>query len=131
MKIILKNIEYENDCIYVTGVTSIGSIKGIWSYSEKPIIDQEYFCELSINDINRNEISVVRNTDFHSKVLVDKREVIFKGVCEEIDEIYVIRFAEDWIEMIAIIDDDFSIKKGDSIQFSTNCECISIYPWRV
>ena len=52
-------------------------------------------------------------------------------MCEEIDDVYVIRFAIDWIEMISIENDDFKIKKGDAISFSLNYDRIGIYPYYV
>lgn len=53
----------------------------------------------------------------------------FKGICEEIDDIYVIRLAVDWIEMTSIENDDLTIKKGDAISFSLCYDCIGIYPY--
>ena len=37
--------------------------------------------------------------------------------CEDIDEVYYIRFADDWLEMIEIVVNDFDISKGDCISF--------------
>lgn len=129
MRMIIANVEYENDYIYVTGNTSIGSIKGKWCYKEKPILGETYFFELSIDEFERNEITILGDEQFSPSVYFRDECVEFKGICEEIDDIYVIRFAIDWIEMISIENDDFTIKKGDTISFSLNYDRIGIYPY--
>lgn len=129
MKMIIKNIEYNNNIIYIIGDTSIGKIKGKWCYKEHPILNKEYYFELDIDDIDRSEISVINLDNFSSNVSLCNDSVLFKGVCEEIDDIYVIRFSVDWIEMIGIENDDFTIKKGDCISFSKCYENIGIYPY--
>ena len=129
MRMIISNIEYENECIYVTGNTSIGSIKGKWRYKESPILGETYFFELNIDEIDRNEISILCDEQFRPSVCFRDKCVEFKGICEEIDDIYVVRLAVDWIEMICIGNDDFTIKKGDAISFSLNYDRIGIYPY--
>lgn len=129
MRMIIANVEYENDCIYVTGNTSIGSIKGKWCYKEKPILGKTYFFELSIDEFDRNEVSILSDEQFKPSVYFRDECVEFKGICEQIDDIYVIRFAIDWIEMISIENDDFTIKKGDAISFSLKYDYIGIYPY--
>ena len=129
MRMSIANVEYENDYIYVTGNTSIGSIKGKWCYKEKPILGETYFFELSIDEFERNEITILGDEQVSPSVYCRDERVEFQGICEEIDDIYVIRFAIDWIEMISIENDDFTIKKGDAISFSLNYDHIGIYPY--
>lgn len=129
MRMIITNIEYENNRIYVTGDTGIGNIKGEWCYKETPIVGETYFFELSIGDLDKNQISVICDEPFCSGVCFSDVQVQFKGICEEIDDVYVIRFSDDWIEMISIEDDDFSIKKGDAVSFSIGYDRIGIYPY--
>lgn len=129
MRMIIANVEYENEYIYVTGNTSIGNIKGKWCYKEKPILGETYFFELSIDEFERNEIEILGDEQFSPSVYLRDDCVEFKGICEEIDDVYVIRFAIDWIEMISIENDDFTIKKGDIISFSLNYDRIGIYPY--
>lgn len=129
MRMVITNIECENNRIYVIGNTNIGSIKGEWCYKEIPILGETYFFELNIGELDKNAISVVYNEQFYSSVNFSDNQVQFKGICEEIDEVYVIRFSADWIEMISIKNDDFSIKKGDAISFLISYDCIGIYPY--
>lgn len=129
MRMIIKNIEYNDKIIYIVGDTSVGTIKGKWCYKEQPILNKEYYFELDIDDIGRNEISIVNHNNFSSEVSMHNDSVVFKGICEEIDDIYVIRFSVDWIEMISVENDDFTIKKGDCILFSVCYEDIGIYPY--
>jgi len=129
MRMIIVNIEYKNDCIFVVGNTSIGSIKGRWCYSEKPIIGETYFFELLIDEVDRNEISILYNQIFKPSVSYIDDKVKFKGICEEVDDIYVVRFAIDWIEMISVKNDDFTIREGDKIEYLLNYKCIGIYPY--
>jgi len=131
MRMIIANVEYENDYIYVTGNTSIGSIKGKWCYEEKPILGEIYFFELSIGEFDRNDVSILCNEQFIPSVCSRDECVEFKGICEEIDDVYVIRFAIDWLDMISIKNDDFTIKKGDAVSFSINYNHIGIYPYEV
>lgn len=129
MRMIITNTEYSNKRIYVTGNTSIGSIKGEWCYKEKPVLGETYFFELSIGELDKNEISVVYDEQFRPGVSFHGNQVQLKGICEEIDDVYVIRFSDDWIEMVTIENDDFLIKKGDAISFSISYNCIGIYPY--
>lgn len=130
MRMIIKEIESIDKCTYVIGITDIGSIKGIWHYSELPVLNYSYFFELTIGEIDRNEISIINKDNFFPGVSTDGKQVSFSGICEEIDDIYVVRFAPDWIEMIEVKNDDFVIRKDDVISFSINCNSIFIYPYR-
>lgn len=126
---IITNIERNDKSIYVTGNTSVGNIKGCWCHNEEPILEETYFFELGIGEIDRSKISIFRDEEFSASVNLCDTQVLFKGVCEEIDDVYVIRFSKDWIEMITIGNDDFSIKKGDGVLFSIGYDNIGIYPY--
>ena len=131
MRMIITNIEYENNRVYVIGDTSIGNLKGEWCDKETPVLGETYFFELNMDDLDIKEISVIDSEQFCSSIRFSDNQVQFKGICEEIDDVYVIRFCDDWIEMIAIENDDFSIKKGDAVTFSISYDRIGIYPYEV
>ena len=129
MRMTIINIEYKNERIYVIGNTGIGNIKGQWRFKEKPVLGETYFFELNIGDLDQKEISVIVDEQFCSSVDFHDDRVQFKGICEEIDDVYVIRFSDDWIEMISIENDDFSIKTGDAVSFSICYDRVDIYPY--
>ena len=129
MRMIITNIEYKNERIYVIGNTHIGNIKGEWCYEEIPILGATYFFELNIGDLDKKEISVISDEQFCSSVDLNDNRVQFKGICEQIDDVYIIRFSNDWIEMLSIDNDDFSIKTGDVISFSISYDRVGIYPY--
>lgn len=129
MRVIITNIENRDNHIYVTGKTAIGSIKGRWYYRESPILGETYFFELSIDELDRNEISVINDITFCPSVNFSDNKDRFEGICEEIDDVYVIRFSDDWIEMLSIKNDNFSIKRGDAVSFSIDYDLIGIYPY--
>lgn len=129
MRMAVEKIEYNNGDIYVTGVTDIEAVKGIWRHREPPMAEQIYFFELNIDQIDRREIFVIQGERPRASVHCHDGYVTFEGVCEEIDDVYVIRFAEDWIEMVSVSNDDFTIKKGDFLSFSQGVEKIGIYPY--
>lgn len=129
MKMNIVGIEYENNHIYITGNTSIGSIKGEWCCKDCPTLGTTYFFELNIGELDRNDVSVIFGEQVESCVYCSGNQVWFKGICEEIDDVYIIRFSNDWIEMISIKDDDFSIKKGDMVLFSIAYDSIGVYTY--
>lgn len=129
MRLIITNVEKKDDHIYVTGETAVGNIKGKWCGRESPISGGTYFFELSIDELDRNEISVINDKIFWPSVNFSGNKVRFEGICEEIDDVYVVRFSYDWIEMLSIKNDDFSIKRGDAISLSINYDLIGIYPY--
>lgn len=131
MRMTITNIEYENNRVYVIGDTSIGNLKGEWCDKKTPILGETYFFELNIDNLNKKEISVIDNEQFFPSVKFSDNQVHFKGICEEIDDVYVIRFCDDWIEMIVIENDNFLIKKGGAIAFSISFDRIGIYPYEV
>ena len=132
MRMIVKNIEQENNIIYVTCDTDVGMFKGRWKQKQEPLINKEYFFELNIDELERNEVSIIQmGKNLSPEVRVCGDEVFFKGICEEIDDVYVIRFASDWIELIGIKDGDLGIKQGDWILFSIGYKRINIYTYEI
>lgn len=99
MRLIITNVEKKDDHIYVTGETAVGNIKGKWCGRESPISGGTYFFELSIDELDRNEISVINDKIFWPSVNFSGNKVRFEGICEEIDDVYVVRFSYDWINM--------------------------------
>ncbi len=129
MRMIIKEIENIDKCTYVIGNTDIGNVKGIWNYSELPVLNGSYFLELNIRKIDRPKISIVNQNNLFCCVSPDGKRVSFCGICEEIEDVYIVRFAPDWIEMIEVKNDDFTIHKNAVISFSINCDVVSIYPY--
>ena len=58
MRMIVSKVDYSNDITIVTGVTEIGSIKGIWKFNEFPVIGKAYLIELGIGELNKNQVSI-------------------------------------------------------------------------
>ncbi len=126
---IVEEIEYDNKDIYVIGLTGVGRLSGLWRHKELPIEGMEYSIELDISVLDRDEILIIPEESYETQFERDEKVVLFKGVCEDIDEIYVIRFAIDWIEMIDVQNDDYSIERGDTISFRISSSRIGIYPY--
>lgn len=130
MRILITNIEYENNDIFVTCKTAIGNLKGKWCDKlQLPILLENYHCELTIREIERTEVAIF--TSGEPSVHYEKGMVAFAGICEEIDDIYVVRFDTDWLEMLDIKNDDFTIKRGDVIYFAIEYSEVSIYPYEL
>ncbi len=127
MQLVIEKFEYQEKILIVTGKTSIGMIKGIWKNEKEPTIGEKYFVELSIDmPIERK----VRKEDLSSLVVLDNENVIFVGVCEDIDnEVYYLRFDIDWLDMLDIKAIASKKKKGDYISFSSNWRNIEIYAY--
>ena len=102
MKITIKEIEYFNDNIIVTGVTDLGIIKGIWRNDTLPEINLTYYFELNIDSIDKCDVSVIHDDVIYG-VKVSGESSVFTGKCEDIDDVYVIRFSGDWIEIIFVL----------------------------
>lgn len=127
MKFVIDKLEYQESLIIVTGRTLIGTIKGIWKYIKEPVVGKSYCIELNIN--NPEEVKVFKENRF-SSVYLDNEDVIFTGLCEDIDsEVYYLRFAIDWLDMLDIEVIKPRKKKGDYISFSANFHDIEIYPY--
>lgn len=130
MRIYITNIEHEDSEIYVTCESTIGNLKGKWCDKVSlPVLQRNYHCELTIREIERSEIAII--PEGIPSVHYENGKVVFTGICEEIDDIYVIRFAGDWLEMVDVRNDDFTIETGDMISFAIEYEAISIYPYEL
>lgn len=119
-------IQTENDIVYVSGSTITGHLKGVWKYRDFPIKDKSYNIELDFSTIDRKSVTISK-PPVSIKITGDK--VTFTALCEDIDEIYYLRFSSDSLEMLDITNDDFTIRKGDYISFSKHFLEIEIYPY--
>ena len=129
MRMIITSTELRNGDTYAACSTAIGNICGKWCGKKPPIAGKTYFFELGIDELDRNDISIIDDRQFRPSVRLDDNFVHFEGICENADDIYVIRFCDDWIEMISIKNDDFTICRGDNIAFSLSCDRIGIFPY--
>lgn len=127
MKLGVDKIEYENDKIIVTGTTEIGKIKGVWKYREQPVVKYTYFIELSYEKFEKKiSQSPVRN--FSTSLCDDM--VVFNCQVEDIDEdVYYVRFATDWLDMVEIESNCVQLNKGSFASFAVRYEDIWIYPY--
>lgn len=126
MRLEVNKIEYEKDMVIITGTTEIGLIKGVWEYREPPIVNKGYFVELSYEKFEKK---IMKSSTHILKSLICDDVVIFNGRVEDIDEdVYYIRFAIDWLDMVEI-NDSSQINKGDFSSFSVRYDYIGIYPY--
>lgn len=127
MKFVADKIEYENDKVIVTGTTEIGKLKGVWKYREQPIVKYTYFIELSYEKFEK-KISQSPVHNFGTFICDDM--VVFNCQVEDIDEdIYYVRFATDWLDMVEIESNCVQIDKGSFASFMVRYEDIWIYPY--
>ncbi|MBQ7777005.1 MAG: hypothetical protein IJ379_13905 [Lachnospiraceae bacterium] len=131
MRIIIENIQKKLDNrIMVTCSTDIGKIKGNWKSHAVPRVGAEYHAELTLPPLKREDISVLKERNLLPSVQVSSEgKVHFQGQCEVVDEddIHVIRYAVDWIDMVEI--SSVTIAEGDWVAFSMESEEIDIYPY--
>lgn len=127
MKIVISSKQLTSDVIIIEGTTEIGTIKGVWKYGEEPVVGKAYSVELSIENLHKEQIWVEKNMK-EPKTYMEGEYVYFIGTCEDIDEVYYIRFALDWLEMIEV-DADNIINIGDCILFKQSYDLIDIYPY--
>ena len=127
MKFGVDKIESENDKIIVTGTTEIGKIKGVWKYREQPVVKHTYFIELSYLKFEK-KISQSQEHSFSTTICDDM--VVFNCQVEDIDEdVYYVRFAMDWLDMIEIESNCVQLNQGSFASFTVRCEDICIYPY--
>lgn len=126
MQFVIDELEYQETSLIVTGKTSIGTMKGIWKNIREPIVGTVYNIELSIG--NPKEVKVCCENSVPS-VYLDNENVVFTGLYEDSDnEVYYLRFAIDWLDMLDI-DAITPRNKGGYITFSANWHDIEIYPY--
>lgn len=129
MRMIIKSVSYKNNNVCIIGETCIGTVKGMWCGKGTPQIGKTYFFELNIADVDANDVQIISDEYSETGVFSCSDIVKFVGICESIDDVYVIRFSHDWIEMICIVGESVSIRIGDVISFSIDYEKIEIYPY--
>lgn len=129
MRFLIYEINHQTDSIIVSGVTVVGTLKGIWDAREFPVIDTAYHVELIID--NLTELSADQSALSGPMVSAKNGDVVtFHGICEDVDEdVCFVRFDVDWLEMIDISKLASSKIKGDCISFSADCHDITIYPY--
>lgn len=128
MKFVIEEAEYQEKLIIVTGNTTVGMIKGIWKYKQEPVVGKSYHVELSI--YCPSECDIKQDKKLYPSVCLSDDMVIFKGVCEDIDEeVYFVRFDVDWLEMIEMKEIGSNYKKGDVMAFSASYYGVEIYPY--
>lgn len=128
MRLLIFEVDRQADSIVVSGITAIGTIKGIWQGREAPAIDTVYYVELSINHLT--ELNAEQDALPAPMVSTNGDVAAFQGLCETVDEdVYFLRFDIDWLEMIDISELTSPKAEGDYISFSANCNDIGIYPY--
>lgn len=128
MRFVIEEAEYQEKLIIVTGNTTVGMIKGIWKYKQEPVVGESYHVELSI--YCPSECDIKQDKKLYPSVCLSDDMVIFKGVCEDIDEeVYFVRFDVDWLEMIEMKEIGSNYKKGDVMAFSASYYGVEIYPY--
>lgn len=130
MRMRIVNTFFEDNTLLVEGDTGIGKVSGVWKYKDKPILGECYNFELDIEALEDEKVIVLNDDkNISTEVYIDKDKVFFKGIVEQIDDIYVVRFSGDWIEMIEIEQDNHRINTGDCIKFCQTKRKISIFPY--
>lgn len=128
MRFVIDEVQYQKEMTLVTGMTSVGTIKGIWKYREPPVVGGHYHVELSI--YYPSETDILHKGKCVPSVYLDKDMVTFTGFCEYVDEeVYYLRFDIDWIEMLEISEIPSKKNIGDYISFTANIYGIEIYPY--
>ena len=128
----VKQIEKTNDAIYVSGPTRCGYLKGAWKSDKEPVMGKRYDIELTFGKqngaVDRSVITVL-SRQTKSDISYSEDRTIFTACCEDIDEIYYLRFSFDGLEMLDIENNDDTIQKGDMLSFSLPFDEIGIFPY--
>lgn len=103
-------------------------MKGIWTNNVIPDKGDVCHIELDFNDYSQSITRLYNSAP--AKVTIWEDKTCFVGYCEDMDEdIYYIRFASDWLEMIEIPENKTKIEKGDFVTFSVKNKDIRMYPY--
>ena len=125
-------IEKADNSLIVTGETSCGTIKGMWKSNDEPVSGKSYNIEISFGlktaSVSRDDI-LIDNKRTESAVSIRDGKNFFAVLCEDIDEIYYIRFSFDGLAMLDIENDDHTIRKGDFLTISLPFDEVGIYPY--
>lgn len=128
MKIIIDLVECSDNTISVVCIHEIGKIRGLWKSEIIPLPGEKYNIELSLPSLGNNDVTILREKESFCYTTVNENgKVFFQGKCEQIDDVYIIRFADDWIEMLDIRSN--SIVINDMVQFSINYKTIELFPY--
>ena len=129
MRLRIKTIEFAANKTIIDGVAEIGNLKGVWKSDLLPVVNREYFAELTITGYYEK---ISKNDEYSGmKVNSDNGIVHFDGYCEDIDEeVYYIRLDTDWLEMIDV-ENDTKIEKGDFVSFSAKYDDILVFPYEL
>lgn len=120
MKIIVKGIK--GNIVYYS--TIYGSSKAKWS-GENPILNQEYFVEMEIEDLFSEGVNIVNAEKSEYKIDLIDEKAIFTGVLETIEpDGYAILRMEENIIPIEIKEGVFNA--NDFVRITI--EDISMYP---
>lgn len=129
MRLIISDIQYDDDSIIIYGITNIGIVKGIWKSKERPILCKHYSVEMDYREFER-QISIEQSQNVYTEICQIDNTVHFCGKCEDMDEdVYYIRFAVDWLDMVEIPEGEVELKQGDFVSFSVKFDSIWIYPY--
>ena len=129
MRIKVISIFERNNIIVVECESSLGIFKGVWkSKTIRPCLNTSYSVEFTLADISYDEVEV-SNAECVSVYSVDE-SVYFKGICDDYDgEIYYIRFADDWLQMLYIEEEKQHFNIADTISFCLKTEQVEIYAY--
>jgi hypothetical protein len=107
--------------------------KGIWKDDgSNPLQGKSYNVELTLGlnkqTTERKDV-IIEKKQTEPLIAIQCDSVRFTGLCEEIEDIYFIRFFPDALEMFDIANDDHTITVGDYLTFSLPFDEIGIYPY--
>ncbi|MBR5684213.1 MAG: hypothetical protein IKW96_13245 [Ruminococcus sp.] len=130
MLIKLLNIEKRGSITVAECETGIGVFRGIWrSRQIKPVPGSTYRAELTLADISCDEVTK-HSSGEEPFVYLQGDGVRFTAICEEYDgEVYFLRFAEDWLQMLYIEEDEQHFAADDVLSFKLSCEQVEVYPY--
>ena len=129
MQMIVRDISEHDGLTIVTAENELGKFRGIWRYREAPVRDGTYSVELTFCGGKALDGSRVTVTEAEgAEISCEGGLNTFTAECEDIDDIYYLRFAPDALEMLDI-ENAPDIRQGDFIRFSLPYEMVGIYPY--
>lgn len=132
MRIRITAVDYQEEHIIVSCDLGIGMLKGIWKGKDLPILNSDYDVEFTLKDMNSEQVKILTGTQENILVKIKDNNIFFTGICENYDEeIYDIRFADDWLQMISMKENCQSIHVDDKILFWMHYHQITIYPYDI
>ena len=134
MRIKVIGIVQKKDLTVVGCETDIGICHGVWrSRKIKAVPDKTYAAEFTLADISCEDVTKCGDDCTDSAgVYMSDDTVCFRGVCEDYDgEVYYIRFADDWLQMLYIEEDEQHFRPGDMLFFRLRYDRVEIYPYEL